>query len=100
VTAMLPAFENEGEAELLVPWTFDFNVAATKYFAVLKDGDIPLSLLFSGTVFVQGQPFGLQASQLPWDRETLYRLPVRVWHEDFTANRIAGRIDGCFTASA
>ena len=37
--------------DMQVPCTFDFNVAATKYFAGLADGEIPLIMLFSGTVF-------------------------------------------------
>ena len=34
-----------------VPCTFDFNVAATKYFEGLAGGEIPLLMLFSGNVF-------------------------------------------------
>ena len=34
-----------------VPCSFDFNVAATKYFFGLEGGEVPLALLFSGTVF-------------------------------------------------
>ena len=34
-----------------VPCTFDFNVAMTKYVYGLDDGELPTSLLFSGTVF-------------------------------------------------
>ena len=33
--------------------TYDFEVAAAKYLHALDDGEIPLSLLFSGTVFVR-----------------------------------------------
>src|SRR5262249_32705888 len=33
--------------DLPVPCTFDFNVATTKYFHALADGEVPLSLLFS-----------------------------------------------------
>ena len=31
--------------------TFDFNVAATKYFDGLEEGEVPSDFLFSGTVF-------------------------------------------------
>ena len=34
--------------------TYDFEVAATKYLHALDDGEIPLVLLFSGTVFTAG----------------------------------------------
>jgi Family of unknown function (DUF6084) len=61
-----------------VPCTFDFNVAVTKYIHGLDNGEIPTSLLFSGTVFHAGR-MGLEIAQIPWDREASYRLPVRVW---------------------
>lgn len=63
-----------------VPCTFDFNVAVTKYIYGLENGEIPTSLMFSGTVFHAGR-MGLQIAQIPWDREASYRLPVRVWKE-------------------
>jgi Family of unknown function (DUF6084) len=66
--------------EVPVPCTFDFNVAITKYIYGLEDGELPTSLLFSGTVFHAGR-VGLQLAQIPWDREASYRLPVRVWKE-------------------
>jgi hypothetical protein len=40
----------------------------------------PLLLLFSGTVFTRGST-GFAVTQVPWDRETSYRLPVAVWRE-------------------
>jgi hypothetical protein len=67
--------------DLPVPCTFDFNVAATKYFHALADGEIPLNLLFSGTVFHEGANGALQVAQIPWDKETAFRLPVCVWKE-------------------
>lgn len=63
-----------------VPCTFDFNVAVTKYIYGLDNGELPISFLFSGTVFYAGT-VGLQVAQIPWDREASYRLPVRVWQE-------------------
>ena len=66
--------------EIPVPCTFDFNVAITKYIYGLEGGELPVSLLFSGTVFYAGQ-MGLQVAQIPWDREASCKLPVRVWKE-------------------
>lgn len=63
-----------------VPCTFDFNVAMTKYVYGIESGDLPVTLLFSGTVFYAGS-VGLQVAQIPWDRDASYRLPVRVWKE-------------------
>ena len=80
-TVMVPPFLGSTLVELPVPCTFDFNVAATKYFAALAEGEVPLELMFSGTVFYQPAELGLQVEQIPWDRETKYRLPVSVWRE-------------------
>jgi len=80
-STVIPAFGASALAELQVPCTFDFNVAATKYFHGIADGDIPLTLMFSGTVFYAGVGGNLQVCPIPWDREARYRLPVQVWRE-------------------
>jgi hypothetical protein len=67
--------------DLPVPCTFDFNVAVTKYFHALGDGEVPLKLLFSGTIFHEGAHGALQVAQIPWDREAAFRLQVPVWKE-------------------
>ena len=67
--------------DLPVPCTFDFNVASAKYFNALADGEVPLNLLFSGTLFYQTNDGALQVAQIPWSKECRYRLPVRVWKE-------------------
>jgi hypothetical protein len=74
------AFTGSTLIDLPVPCTFDFNVAMTKYIHGLEGGELPTSLLFSGTVFHAGQ-MALQIAQIPWDREASYRVPVRVWKE-------------------
>lgn len=78
-SAMVPSFESETIIDLTVPCTFDFNVAATKYFAGLKDGVVPLNLLFSGSVFYEGLNRELQVEQIPWDKEADFKLPIDVW---------------------
>lgn len=77
----VPPFQGSTLVDLPVPCTFDFNVAAAKYFAALEDGEVPLNLMFSGTVFYETSDETLQVEQIPWDREAKYRLPVRVWKE-------------------
>jgi hypothetical protein len=81
VSVNIPPFSGEITVDLPVPCTFDFNVAATKYFEALEDGEVPLCLLFSGTVFHAGDDGALQASPIPWNKEAEFRLPVRVWRE-------------------
>ena len=74
-------FNGSTLVDLPVPCTFDFNVAATKYFAGLEDGEVPLLMLFSGTIFYEAEDGALQVSQISWEKEAKYRLPVRVWRE-------------------
>jgi len=64
-----------------VPCTFDFNVAATKYFDGLAGGDIPLLMLFSGTVFYATPESDLQVAPISWELEARYKLPVNTWRE-------------------
>ncbi len=78
---VIPGFTSTTVADLQLPCTFDFNIATTKYFHALGTGDIPLCILFSGTVFYRGEDGALQATQIPWDREANYRLPVEVWKQ-------------------
>jgi hypothetical protein len=80
-SVILPPFTDEITVDLPVPCTFDFNVAATKFFDALEDGEVPLVLLFSGTIFYEAEDGGLQVSQISWEKEAAFRLPVRVWKE-------------------
>jgi hypothetical protein len=77
----VPPFTGETTVELPVPCTYDFNVAATKYFYGLEEGDVPLSLLFSGTIFFAADNGALRVTQIPWEKEAQYRLPVSCWKQ-------------------
>lgn len=76
----VPAFTDETLIELPVPCTYDFDVAATKYLDALAEGEIPIELLFSGTMFYAGSEGQLQTALIPWDREAHFRMPAAVWH--------------------
>jgi hypothetical protein len=78
---IVPPFTGRTVVELPVPCSFDFNVAATKYFAALADGEVPLSLLFSGTIFHEDEEGALQVAPISWEKEADFRLPVQVWKE-------------------
>ena len=80
-SVVAPAFSDTAVVDVPVPCTFDFNVAATKYFHGLADGDVPLNFLFSGTVFYADGNGALQVAPIPWDKEARFRLPVKAWHE-------------------
>ena len=78
---VVPRFTGSTMADLQIPCTFDFNVAATKYFHGVTGGDLPLCFQFSGTVFYQGSDQTLQVAPISWDKEAKYRLPVKVWKD-------------------
>jgi hypothetical protein len=80
-SAVVPGFEGSTLTDLLVPCTFDFNVASTKYFEGLTGGDIPLRLMFSGTVFYAGEDGALQVAPISWEQETTFKLPQSVWRQ-------------------
>lgn len=73
------AFSGSTEAVLPVQCTYDFNVIATKYFYALEEGEVPLLFLFSGTIFYAGPDGGLLVQQISWDKECVYRMPVKAW---------------------
>ncbi|HEX5270153.1 MAG TPA: DUF6084 family protein [Gemmataceae bacterium] len=81
VSAVVPSFTGSGTVDLPVPCGADFCLAATKYFAALEEGEVPLSFLFSGTIFYEGPDGALQVAQIPWDREATFRLPAATWRE-------------------
>jgi hypothetical protein len=74
-------FTGSTEATLPMPCTFDLNIAATKYFHALEDGDVPLLFLFSGSVFYAGADGRLQVQQISWNKEHVYRMPLAVWRD-------------------
>jgi hypothetical protein len=79
VTSVVPRFVGSTTIELLVPCIYDFEVVSTKYFNALEDGEIPLTFLFSGTIFYRGAENNLQIGQVSWSKEATYRLPVALW---------------------
>jgi hypothetical protein len=81
VSAAVPGFAGECTVPLAVPCSCDFDIAATKYFDGLEDGDAPLLLLFSGSVFCRDEAGDLQIAQIPHHKEASFRLPVRTWRE-------------------
>src|SRR5262249_45573501 len=72
-------FAGATDADLPVPCSYDFSLAATRYFDALEGGEIPLCFLFSGTIVYEGAGGGLQVAQVPWDREAYFRLPAAAW---------------------
>jgi hypothetical protein len=80
VSTTVAGFDGRTEFELPVECTYDFDVAGAKYMHALAQGEIPLLLLFSGTVFTRGET-GFAAEPLSWSSEASYRMPVSVWRQ-------------------
>lgn len=78
-TRIVPAFTGTTEIDLVVPCTYDFEVATAKVLHALRDGDVPLELLFGGTVFYPAGDGSLRTGLVPWDSEARYRMPADLW---------------------
>jgi hypothetical protein len=80
ISTMVTGFRGSTEIQLPVTFSYDLEIGSGRYFASLEAGEIPLLLLFSGTIFsvTDGK---LQVQQVPWSKEASYRLPVSVWQE-------------------
>jgi hypothetical protein len=79
-TINLPPFEETASVDLAIPCSFDFCIAATKYFDALENGEIPLCFLFSGTIFYEAEG-ALRIAQVPWEKEAYFRLPAATWRK-------------------
>jgi hypothetical protein len=64
-----------------VTCTYDLEVAASRYFDALPDGEVPLEFLFSGTVFYSAPDGRLQTARISWEAEAEFQLPVAVWKD-------------------
>ena len=85
VATMVPGFSGAVDIDLPITFTYDLEIGSTRYFASLDSGEVPLLLLFSGTVFTitDGR---MQVQQVPWSKEAVYRLPVSTWREAIDAH--------------
>lgn len=77
---MVPGFTATTRVDLPLLCTYDVEVASAKYLHALGGGAIPLQFLFSGTVFRSGGR-GFTVTQIPWDREDRFDVPVAVWRD-------------------
>ena len=85
VAIMVPRFTGSIELDLPVLLSYDLEIGSTRYFAGLDGGEVPLLMLFSGTLFTMAGG-KIQAQQVPWSKEATYRLPIPVWREAIDAH--------------
>ena len=76
---VVPSFEKRAEFDVGVSFTYDHEVAATRYFSSLRDGEVSLTFHFNGTTYYECVERGLQVAPIPWDRHATYALPVAIW---------------------
>jgi hypothetical protein len=82
VNNAVPGFSGSTDIDLSVPCSYDFDVAANKYLYALDAGEVPLVLLFSGTIFTAGEStLGIAVQPIPWHKEATFRMPVEVWKQ-------------------
>ncbi len=80
VATTISGFDGSTEVDLPITCTYDLEVAGTKFFHSVGDGEIPLVFLFSGTTFTRGDA-GMSVAPVAWHEEASYRLPVQVWRD-------------------
>jgi hypothetical protein len=85
VSTMVPGFKGSTETEVAIPFSYDLEIGSARYFASLESGEIPLLLLFSGTVFAV-EDGRMRVQQVPWSKEASYQLPVSVWRDAIDAH--------------
>ena len=80
-TTLVPSFKGQTDFTIVVPCSYDLELAAAKYLHSLPDGEAPLALHFNGTIYYPGNDGGLQMVLVPWSKSTDFRMPVSVWRE-------------------
>src|SRR5579862_4076917 len=73
-SAVLPPFAGSTRCAVEVPCSFDFNVAATKFFYGLEAGSAPLLFEFSGSIFLDRQVVPIAAG-----KQARFEMPARAW---------------------
>lgn len=74
-------FRGSAVTTLKLPGTFAPEEAAGKYLAALQEGQVPLELLFSGTLSWMSRDGRLLSAMVPWDREATFRMPLETWRQ-------------------
>lgn len=80
LTTIVPPFDDSTTVDLLVPCNRECELAVTSYFEAVRDGEVPLDFLFSGSVFHTDTEGRLRTSRICWTKESRYALPARLWH--------------------
>ncbi len=79
-SAMVHGFTGEGEFELVVPVSYDLEIASAKYFGALDEGGtVPLRFHFNGSILYERGDGRVQTTPVPWDRSERFEMPMEAW---------------------
>ena len=80
-TTLVPSFLGSTQFSMLVPCSYDLELAAAKYFYSLPDGAVPLGFHFSGSILHRGDDGQMQVVLVPWSCSAQWKLPVETWRQ-------------------
>jgi hypothetical protein len=78
VGTMVTAFDESIEIDIQVPLTYDWELASTKFLHGVETGEVPVNLLFNGTVVSKGDS-GFVIEPVPWNKEARFGVPAGIW---------------------
>ncbi len=78
VGSMVTAFTESVEIDIQVPLTYDWELASTKFLHAVETGDVPVNLLFNGTIISKGES-GFSIEPVPWNKESRFGVPAGLW---------------------
>ncbi|CAN5597291.1 DUF6084 family protein [soil metagenome] len=78
-SVMVHAFEGSTSVQVPVLCNYDLELAATRYFSALPDGEVPLVWHFNGSVYYKAPDDRVQVVPIPWDTIADYAMPVSAW---------------------
>ena len=77
---MVHGFTGEGEFEMVVPVSYDLEIASAKYFGALDEGgSVPLRFHFNGSVLYERGDGQVQMAPVAWDRSERFEMPMEAW---------------------
>jgi hypothetical protein len=82
VSTVVRGFTGTGQTELLLPRPAACSTAAARYFDALQGGEVPLLLLFSGTIFSADADGALRAAPIAWSAESRCGVPISLLNGD------------------
>jgi len=90
VDVLVKSFTGHQTFDIPVACSFDTELAAVKYFYSVTGGEVPLTFMFSGTVFYRDDSGELRLVQVPWTCDARFGMPVETWRglvDHFYPNR-------------